>query len=157
LPSLNNIFAKIDQFQTIEEKTQKTSLAYLIVFLQGHKISFYSKLQFKKNNSDNTLQFSIGFENLEKIVVKSSNAMCVHQNLINMFCCKCIHLVEDGQTPKLLDYGYVQFDMQLWSLQGTRCTVQWKNPHHTSHKIVYFNEFIANALRDNMGMIIFDL
>ena len=83
--------------------------------------------------------------------------MCVHQNLIHMFCCKCIHLVEDGQTPKLLDYGYVQFDMQLWSLQGTRCTVQWKNPHHTSHKIVYFNEFIANALLDSMGMIIFDL
>ena len=42
----------------------------------------------------------------------------VHQNLIHMFCCKCIHLVEDGQTPKLLDYGYVQFDLQLWSLQG---------------------------------------
>ena len=43
----------------------------------------------------------------------------VYQNLIHMFCCKCIHLVEDGQTPKLLDYGYVQFYMQLWSWQGT--------------------------------------
>ena len=28
---------------------------------------------------------------------------------------------------------------------------------HTSHTKVYFNEFVANALRDNMGMIIFDL
>ena len=28
---------------------------------------------------------------------------------------------------------------------------------HTSHIKVYFNEFVANALRDNMGMIIFDL
>ena len=25
------------------------------------------------------------------------------------------------------------------------------------HKNVYFNEFVANVLRDNMGMIIFDL
>ena len=25
------------------------------------------------------------------------------------------------------------------------------------HTKVYFNEFVANALRDNMGMIIFDL
>ena len=28
---------------------------------------------------------------------------------------------------------------------------------HTSNTKVYFNEFVANALRDNMGMIIFDL
>ena len=27
-------------------------------------------------------------------------------------------------------------------------------PNHTE---VYFNEFVANVLRDNMGMIIFDL
>ena len=27
----------------------------------------------------------------------------------------------------------------------------------TSHKKVYFNEFVANVLCDNMGMIIFDL
>ena len=81
MPSLNNIFAKIDQFQTIEEKTQKTSLAYLIVFLQGHKISFYSKLQYKKNNPDNTIQYVLGLKYKKdygrkfQIVVKSSNAM----------------------------------------------------------------------------------
>ena len=28
---------------------------------------------------------------------------------------------------------------------------------HTSYTKVYFNEFVANALHDNMGMIIFDL
>ena len=27
----------------------------------------------------------------------------------------------------------------------------------TSHTKVYFNEFVANALRDNMGIVIFDL
>ena len=26
-------------------------------------------------------------------------------------------------------------------------------PNHTSHTKVYFNEFVANALRDNMGMV----
>ena len=29
--------------------------------------------------------------------------------------------------------------------------------NHTSDTKVYFNEFVANVLRDNMGMIIFDL
>ena len=29
--------------------------------------------------------------------------------------------------------------------------------NHTFHTKVYFNEFVANALLDNMGMIIFDL
>ena len=29
--------------------------------------------------------------------------------------------------------------------------------NHTSHTKVYFNEFVPNVLRDNMGMIIFDL
>ena len=28
--------------------------------------------------------------------------------------------------------------------------------NHASHTKVYFNEFVANALRDDMGMIIFD-
>ena len=36
----------------------------------------------------------------------------------------------NSTAPKLLDYGYVQCDMQLWSLQGTPLysAVQWKNP-----------------------------
>jgi hypothetical protein len=29
--------------------------------------------------------------------------------------------------------------------------------NQTSHTKVYFNEFVANVLRDNMGMVIFDL
>ena len=29
--------------------------------------------------------------------------------------------------------------------------------NHTFHTKVYFNEFVVNALHDNMGMIIFDL
>ena len=29
--------------------------------------------------------------------------------------------------------------------------------NHKSHTKIYFNEFVANVLRDNMGMIIFDL
>ena len=29
--------------------------------------------------------------------------------------------------------------------------------NHTSHTKVCFNEVVANALRDNMGMVIFDL
>ena len=29
--------------------------------------------------------------------------------------------------------------------------------NHTSHTKVHFNECVANALRDNMAMIIFDL
>ena len=29
--------------------------------------------------------------------------------------------------------------------------------NHTSHTKVYFNEFVANALRDNIGIVIFDL
>ena len=29
--------------------------------------------------------------------------------------------------------------------------------NHTSHTKLYFNEFVANALRDNMGIDIFDL
>ena len=29
--------------------------------------------------------------------------------------------------------------------------------NHTPHTKVYFNEFVANALGDNIGMIIFDL
>ena len=30
-------------------------------------------------------------------------------------------------------------------------------PYHTSYRKFYFNEFVAKVLRDNMGMIIFDL
>ena len=30
-------------------------------------------------------------------------------------------------------------------------------PNHTSYRKFYFNEFVANILRDKMGMIIFDL
>ena len=30
-------------------------------------------------------------------------------------------------------------------------------PNHTSYRKIYFIEFVANVLRDNMGMIIFDL
>ena len=91
------------------------------------------------------IQFSIGFENLEKIVVKSSNAMCVHQNLIHMFCCKCIHLVEDGQTHKLLHYGYVQCNMQFWSLQGTFCTVQCSGGR--THNFYYFQHQHVSLLQ----------
>ena len=29
--------------------------------------------------------------------------------------------------------------------------------NHTSHPKVYFNEFVANVLRDNIGIVIFDL
>ena len=29
--------------------------------------------------------------------------------------------------------------------------------HHTSHAKVYFNGFVTNVLRNNMGMVIFDL
>ena len=28
--------------------------------------------------------------------------------------------------------------------------------NHTSHTKVYFNEFVANVLRDNIGILIFD-
>ena len=31
------------------------------------------------------------------------------------------------------------------------------HPNHTSYRKFYFNEFVANVLHDNMGMIIFDL
>ena len=31
------------------------------------------------------------------------------------------------------------------------------HPNHTSDRKFYFNEFVANVLRDNMGIIIFDL
>ena len=30
-------------------------------------------------------------------------------------------------------------------------------PNHTSYRKIYFNEFVANVLCDNMGIIIFDL
>ena len=29
--------------------------------------------------------------------------------------------------------------------------------NHTSHTKLYFNEFVANVLRDNIGIVIFDL
>ena len=38
---------------------------------------------------------------------------------------------------------------------------RWKKrfgaSNHTFHTKVYFKEFVANALRNNMGMVIFDL
>ena len=39
-----------------------------------------------------------------------------------------------------------------WTLQQTIWL--W---NHTSHTKVYFNEFVSNAFRDNIGVIIFDL
>ena len=30
-------------------------------------------------------------------------------------------------------------------------------PNHTSHTKVYYNEFVANALRDKIGIVNFDL
>ena len=41
-------------------------------------------------------------------------------------------------------HGSQMLEQMIW---------MWK---HTSHTKVYFNEFVANVLHDNMGMIIFD-
>ena len=40
----------------------------------------------------------------------------------------------------------------LWVLSYTA-----SHPNHTSSRKCYFNEFVVNVLRDNMGIIIFDL
>ena len=32
-----------------------------------------------------------------------------------------------------------------------------RQSNHTSHTKVYFNEFVVNVLRDNIGIVIFDL
>ena len=53
-------------------------------------------------------------------------------------CALCSYLIDKRHGSQMLEKT-----IWLWN--------------HTSHTRVYFDEFVANALRDNMGMIIFDL
>jgi hypothetical protein len=52
----------------------------------------------------------------------------------------------------------VQLNSILLIIQGCSMVQQTIWPgNHTSHIKAYFNEFVANVLRDDMGIVIFDL
>ena len=50
-----------------------------------------------------------------------------------------------GRVISLLIQGCSMVQYSIWPT------------NHTSHKNVYFNEFVANVLRDVIGIFIFDL
>ena len=65
---------------------------------------------------------------------------------------------EENKNKKRLSHTYCATETYLINKRhGSRMLEQtiwlW---NHTSHTKVYFNEFVANVLRDNIGMIIFD-
>ena len=74
------------------------------------------------------------------------------------------HLIALHATPVytsfLLGFGQYSFLANSISSIFDKCSILeqtiWLS-NHTSHTEVYFNDFFANALCDNMGMIIFDL
>ena len=51
----------------------------------------------------------------------------------------------------------IELSILLFESLGVLLSYPASHPNHTSYRKFYFNEFVANALRDSMGIIIFDL
>ena len=62
------------------------------------------------------------------------------------------------RTNSLLCSMYVALSILLFESLGVLWVLLYptSRPNHTSYRKIYFNEFVANVLNDNMDIIIFD-
>ena len=67
----------------------------------------------------------------------------------------CCLLLPDFSDPEAEDIPMVSILLIIEGCSMVKQTI-WPS-NHKSHTKVYFNEFVANVLRDNIGIVNFDL
>ena len=124
-------------------------------------MSFYPLI--KPELLNNAINFARSVKGI--IITKAGEEMILHCRRSFLFC--------EGQPWTKI--GSEKFDVPMGSYDGAEicklvglyilliiegCSMLlwtiWPR-NHTSHTKVYFNEFVANVLRDDIGIVIFDL